>query len=164
MLLSYESIYSHLWLSFCVLENGHWFRVRNSVSHNSRAKHSSQVTNVHPCFFAVSHSVFTNVLYVSMGVKFLVVFFLIKIIIHTKVILNFLHEIWTPAPAGGFQGKKVRHQRFSWKLSQFYSLSYGQKSLVVSISRHILIQSKGCPEELNKIDIMMLFGSLHCVG
>lgn len=45
---------AYLGLAFGILQDGHWVRVGNRMTHNSWTKYSGQVTHIHPCFCAVS--------------------------------------------------------------------------------------------------------------
>lgn len=47
---------NYFWLSFCVLQDGHWFRLWHSMTHNCGPEHTSQIVAVHLCVCALGHS------------------------------------------------------------------------------------------------------------
>lgn len=62
---------AHLGLTFGVLQDGHWVRVGNRMTHNSWTKHSGQVGHIHPCLCAVSNPAgFLNMSFLSPHVPY----------------------------------------------------------------------------------------------
>lgn len=51
-----ELMCNYFWLAFCVLQDGHWFWVWHSMTHNCGPEHTSQIVAVHLCVGALGHS------------------------------------------------------------------------------------------------------------
>lgn len=46
---------TYFWLSFCVLQDGHWIWVGHGMTHNCGSEYTSQISAVHLCICALGH-------------------------------------------------------------------------------------------------------------